>query len=125
MSPSRAEQDRRYRDLIDRLVDACKNGQGQIGSRRARAGVWHGSATPDQLPDQHAINVLLARMPEGDREVLAGMLAHAFSSGAFAALVALHEAGMEPFDQAYEGTPFNDFVGRLDDWPWPEGAERT
>ena len=94
MSPSRAEQDRRYRDLIDRLVDACKNGQGQIGSRRARAGVWHGSATPDQLPDQHAINVLLARMPEGDREVLAGMLAHAFSSGAFAALVALHEAGM-------------------------------
>lgn len=125
MRPSRAVQDRRYREVIDRLVDACKSGQGQIGSRRARAGVWHEAATPDLLPEQHAINLLLARMPEGDREVLAGMLADAFSKGVFAALVALHEAGVEPFDKAYEGTPFNDFVGRMDEWNWPEGAKRT
>ncbi len=86
--------------------------------------MWHEGASPGHLPDQHAINVLLARMSKGDRDVLARMLAHAFSGGAFAALVALHEAGIKPFDKAYEGTPFHDFVGRLDDWPWPEDSER-
>ena len=35
------------------------------------------------------------------------------------ALVVLHEAQLEPFDEGYEGTPFHDFVGRLTGWQWP------
>jgi hypothetical protein len=30
-----------------------------------------------------------------------------------------------PFDKAYEGTPFHDFVGRLDDWEWPKASKRS
>lgn len=121
----RRRADRRYRDLIDRLVHDCRSGQGQIDAHRARAGVWNEIAAPDLLPEQHAINLLLARMPEGDREILARMLTEAFSEGVFTALVALHEARIEPFDKGYEGTPFHDFVGRMDEWHWPEAGERT
>lgn len=107
MSAQEDEQDRKYRDLIDRLVDDCRRGQGQIGADRARAGVWNPNATPDFIPEQHEINALLARMPVGDREILARMLAEAFVGGVHSALVALHEAEMPPFDKAYEGTPFS------------------
>jgi hypothetical protein len=31
----------------------------------------------------------------------------------------LHEAGIQPFEDGYEGTPYHDFVGRLIDWSWP------
>ena len=48
------------------------------------------------------------------------MLEQAFVGGVHETLVVLHEAEVSPFDQGYEGTPFHDFVGRLDDWPWPE-----
>jgi len=64
---------------------------------------------------------LVARMSTADREVLARLLEERFQSGVHATLVALHEAAMAPFDRAYEGTPFHDFVGRLGDWEWPTG----
>jgi hypothetical protein len=44
--------------------------------------------------------------------------------GVHSALVALHEAQLAPFDKAYEGTPFHDFIGRLDDWQWPKKSRR-
>ncbi len=44
------------------------------------------------------------------------MLYEAFWGGVHETLVILHEEGVSPFDTAYEGTPFHDFVGRLDDW---------
>jgi hypothetical protein len=51
--------------------------------------------------------------------VLASMLAEAFQSGMFIALRVLHDYQVPPFGDGYEGTPFNDFTGRLNDWPWP------
>ena len=41
-------------------------------------------------------------------------------AGVHTALVALHEDAIPPFEDGYEGTPFNDFAGRLDDWEWPD-----
>ena len=74
---------------------------------------------PTNYPDQHEFNVLLARISEADRDILARMLQQAFEGGVHATLVALHEAALAPFDRAYEGTPFHDFVGRLAGWTWP------
>lgn len=109
-----------YRQVIDRLVHECREGQGQIGSQRAQQGTWNVSARPDFIPEQHAINELLARMTAEDREILAGMLRDQFVGGVHAALVVLHEEEVQPFEDGYEGTPFHDFIGRLNDWPWPE-----
>jgi len=109
-----------YRELIDELVYCCQHGQGTIGPRRARSGVWNQNARPDFLQDQYAINELLSRMPSADRETLAGMLADAFEAGVHDTLRVLYERQIDPFDDAYEGDPFHDFIGRLGDWPWPE-----
>lgn len=120
-----ADEDRTYRTLVDLLVDACRTGQGQIGPRRARAGLWNANATAQQLPEQHELNLFLARLSEADREILARMLEQSFSGGVHAALATLHEAKLAPFDKAYEGTPFHDFVGRLNGWEWPDASSRT
>jgi hypothetical protein len=40
--------------------------------------------------------------------------------GVFETLKALEEFQIAPFESGYEGSPFNDFIGRLDDWQWPE-----
>lgn len=114
------DERRQYREVIDRLVRDCRSGQGTIGASRARAGVWNANATPKFLPEQHQINEFLSRLPKQDRETVAQMLSSEFVSGVHASLVALHEAAIPPFDDGYEGTPFHDFVGRLDDWSWPE-----
>lgn len=105
------------------MVRECREGQGQIGPRRARTATWNPSADdmPDDIPDQRRINVLLAGMGPDDREVLAQMLAQAFQGGMFTALRVLHDHHVPPFEYGYEGTPFNDFAGRLDGWPWPAG----
>jgi len=109
-----------YREMIDGLVQMCKHGQGQIGAERVRAGVWNQSATQDFIPDQHAINLLLKRLTAKDREIIAGMLAQEVVTGVFETLKILEEFQIEPFKEGYEGSPYNDFVGRLDDWSWPE-----
>jgi hypothetical protein len=109
-----------YREMIDELVRVCKNGQGQIGAKRAREGVWNQNATPDFIPEQHEINLLLKRMPPADREVLAGMLVQEVVTGVFETLKVLEQYQIEPFKDGYEGSPFNDFIGRLGDWNWPE-----
>jgi hypothetical protein len=106
-----------YRALIDELVRECRDGQGQIGPRRASTGTWNPGA--NAMPDQRRINALLAAMAPGDREVLASMLAEAFQNGIFTALRVLHDHQVPPFEDGYEGTPFNDFAGRLNDWDWP------
>jgi len=109
----------RYREVIDRLVRACREGQGQIGPRRVRVGVWNENATDDFLPDQKQVNAVLSDLAQDDREVVAHLLEDAFTSGVHEALVVLHECGVEPFDNGYEGSPFHDFVGRLNGWNWP------
>jgi hypothetical protein len=112
---------RQYREIIDALVSACRDGQGQIGARRARRGVWNPNAGPSAVgfEDQARMNDLLDRLGAADREVLAVMLEEQFVGGVHSTLVALHELGVPPFDDGYEGTPFHDFVGRLDGWEWP------
>jgi hypothetical protein len=117
---SEQEKPRIYREIIDALVQVCKNGQGQIGVRRARDGVWNQNATRDFIPDQYEINRLLERMSMDDREILAGMLAHEVEVGVFETLKVLEQFQIEPFQDGYEGSPFNDFIGRLNDWQWPE-----
>jgi hypothetical protein len=101
--------------------------QGQIGARRARVGLWNANADtqPDVIPDQRAMNPLLTRLDQAEREVLAQMLSEAFEGGVHETLATLYDAEIPPFDTAYEGTPFNDFVGRLDGWIWPEGQTRS
>jgi len=64
-----------YRQIIDELVRVCKEGQGQIGPNRARKGLWNPNATEEFIPEQHTINVLLAKLTEEEREVVAKMLA--------------------------------------------------
>ncbi len=109
---------RQYRELIDALVEECRTGQGSIGSRRARAGVWNPYASRD-APEQHAMNDLLRRLSKADREVVAIMLQEAFESGVHTSLAVLHARSVPPFEDGYEGTPFHDFVGRLTGWEWP------
>ncbi|HSE45254.1 MAG TPA: DUF6547 family protein [Gemmatimonadales bacterium] len=115
-------REQQYREVIDRLMHACREGQGQISSLRVRRGVWNSNADqkPADMPDQAEMNALLSRLPSADRELLAGFFAEEFVSGVHEALVVLHEAQIAPFDDGYEGTPFHDFVGRLDAWPWPD-----
>jgi len=43
-------------------------------------------------------------------------------TGVFETLKTLEEFQIEPFTDGYEGSPHNDFVGRLDDWSWPENS---
>ena len=111
-----------YRDVIDGMVHACKHGQGQIGPRRANAGVWNQNATEDSIPEQQEINQLLSRLSADDHRIVAGMLEDAFSGGALEALKVLEQFEIEPFRDGYEGSPYNDFVGRLQlpGWEWPE-----
>jgi hypothetical protein len=109
-----------YRQVIDELVRACQEGQGQLAAKRARKGIWNQNATADYIPEQHAINLLLERMPAADREILAGMLSDQVVTGVFEALKVFEQFEIEPFQDGYEGNPFNDFIGRLSDWEWPE-----
>ena len=99
---------RTYRGVIDELVKMCQDGQGQIGAVRARKGVWNRSAKADYLPDQHEINVLLSRVSASDREVLAKMLAKEVVTGVFETLKVLEQFEVPPFEDGYEGSPFND-----------------
>lgn len=121
-----------YRNLIDAMVRACRQGQGQIAAERARRGVWNPNAGSIQDPaladdrdNQLAMNALLARLDSTDRDVLARMLEQEFIGGVHETLAILYEGNVPPFDKAYEGSPFHDFVGRLDGWEWPASRERT
>jgi hypothetical protein len=71
------------------------------------------------IPDQRAMNDLLRRLSQADREVLARMLSQEFIGGVHETLVVLHERRVQPLDGAYEGAALKDFAGRLEDWEWP------
>jgi hypothetical protein len=109
-----------YRDVIDELAAMCRDGQGQIAARRARDGLWNQNASAEYLSDQHEINVLLSRMSTADRDILAKMLADEVVAGVFETLKVLEQFQVPPFEDGYEGSPFNDFIGRLGDWEWPQ-----
>src|SRR5215510_14154139 len=79
------------RDVIDHLVDVCRNGQGQIAARRVRAAVWNANASAEFLHDQHEINLFLGRMAATDRDILAQLLAKEVELGVFESLKALEQ----------------------------------
>ena len=87
--------------------------------------MWNVNSTAREIPEQNSFNLLLARMSPLDREIIARLLQQEFVSGVHAALVALHEARLAPFDKAYEGTPVHDFVARIAHWKWPQSSPRS
>jgi hypothetical protein len=103
-------------DMSDALVEMCRKGQGQIGSERVRDGVWNRNATKTILEDQHEINVFFNRLSKADRDIIARMLEQEVVTGVFETLKVLEEFKVPPFEERYEGSPFIDFIGRLDDW---------
>jgi hypothetical protein len=111
-----------YRKFIDNMVDVCHNGQGQISAKRFTNGVWNKNATAEFefLQDQYEINALLKRLSISDRRIIAKLLCSEVETGVFETLKALEEFEIFPFESGYEGSPFNDFIGRLNDWEWPE-----
>jgi hypothetical protein len=66
------------------------------------------------------MNLLLARLTRADREILATILTQQVETGVFETLKVLEQFGIAPFEDGYEGSPFNDFLGRLANWEWPE-----
>ena len=111
-----------YRAVIDELVRECQEGQGRIRPQRVRSGLFHQYAVdhPEEMPKESRINGLLARMEPGDREIVAGLLEAAFVDGVHRTRAVLRWNEIQPFDDDYEGTPFHDFIGRLNlDWDWP------
>ena len=89
----------RYRALVDELVESCR---------------FHVRPV--------AANELLDHLSPADGEALVELLSHAFVSGVHETLRVLHDAEVEPFDHAEEGTPFMDLMGRLQGLEWPDEA---
>lgn len=121
-SMPRDQQRSVYRAIVDALVDECRNGQGQVLPGWARRGVWNTYALDhaDEMPEEHRMNTLLAHLSDEDRAVVARMLELSYEAGIHDALRVLHDHDVPPFDDAYEGAPFQDFMGRLKtDWEWP------
>jgi len=111
-----------YRALIDALVNECRSGQGTVLPGWVRRGIGNEYADdhPEEMPDEHRMNVLLGRLSSEDREVVARMLELSYQGAVHDTLRVLHEREVQPFDDGYEGTPFHDFMGRLmTDWEWP------
>ena len=116
------QQRSHYRSLIDALVEECRDGQGQVLPKWVRRGVWNRNALddPDALPEEHRMNTVLAHLGDEDRAVVARMLELSYEGAIHDTLRILNDHEVPPFDDAYEGTPFNDFMGRLKtDWEWP------
>ena len=108
------EETRLYRKLIDELVHACREGQGRVVSQR------HGLVLPEKrVRDARVESALVGQLSTGQREVFSLMLQGAFVAGVHSTLASLYARQVKPFDKAYEGSPFHDFIGRLDDWEWP------
>lgn len=120
------DETRLYRKIIDELVHACRAGQGHL--QGSGAGVELPKNRKREFETELAARWdLTSRLSQpgdvvltaADREVLAIMLQGAFESGVHCTLGQLHWHKVKPFEKAYEGLPFNDFIGRLDGWEWP------
>jgi hypothetical protein len=106
---------RRHFDFFSRFFTQVGNSFQRIDKK------WF--LTP--FPPSFSSVQLLATLNDDQREVIAGMLAHAFEGGVFETLKALEEFEIEPFLEGYEGSPYHDFIGRVaaDQWQWPGNDE--
>lgn len=110
----------KYRFALDDMVAMCQSGQGQVGANRIRCGTWNKNASDSKLPDQHLMNLLIEKLSDDEREALAVVLSQEVQLGVFETLKILEHHEIAPFESGYEGSPFEDFVGRLQGWEWPE-----
>lgn len=114
------EENEKYKSLIDEMVQMLKSGQGKIPSQKVKSGVWNENATKDFLEDQHEINQLLEKLSVTDREIIAKLLDDAVETGVFECLKILEDKNINPFEEGFEGSPYEDFIGRIkSDWEWP------
>lgn len=83
------------------------------------------AAGDDRVEYRQLIDRLVKECQSGQGHIAAGAgdASAAFAAGVHTVLVALHEAAMPPFDDGYEGTPFLEFMGRLQGLPWPRFKE--
>jgi hypothetical protein len=75
-----------YRHVIEQLVRVCREGQGQMGARRVRNGIWIQNASANTLPKQHEINLLLKRLSPEDQAIIARLPADQVVTGGFETL---------------------------------------
>lgn len=86
----------------------------------AGCGTGMRSIIPMSCPEEHRMNTVLARLGNEDRTVVARMPELSYEGGIHDTFRVLNDHEVPPFDDAYEGTPFHDFLGRLKtDWEWP------
>jgi hypothetical protein len=118
---------RKYRQIIDELLDVSMNTTGQINVRRVRDGNWpriDGEASPLGVPEVDdafaRIATLVSRLSEIDRKVIARMLSDQVFLGVFEALKVLEANEVPLFKDGYEGSPFDDLMARRDGWQWPQ-----
>jgi hypothetical protein len=108
-----------YRVTIDALVQACKQGSGRVGAERVDRGIWNLNAGSLGPGDSQELNVLLKSLTDAQRSALANALVKEFEAGVYEALKVLEENKVSPFESGYEGSPQEDFIGRLGGWQWP------
>ena len=117
-----------YKDFIDNMVEICNNGQGTIESRKILNGVWNKNLKDEMkklnsFKEDFIINEMLKKLNQEEKEILAKLFKNQFIGGVFETLKYLEEFEIEPFIEGYEGSPFHDFIGRVDEedpWEWPE-----
>lgn len=109
-----------YQELIDELAEKSKS---CVDANNIRNGIVPGADTEE-------INTVLKKLTAEDRDVLARFVTETYSSGIFDVLDLLEwyacckdmkisiEGEVLPTDK-FEGIQ-NDFIGRRDDWEWPE-----
>jgi hypothetical protein len=124
----------KYRHVIDALVEMCQTGAGQISATKVLADRWpliDPNHAPMGIPEvdiafsnmaraNNEVADFVSRLSDQDRKVLARMLAGEVFSGVFETLKTLERFEVEPFLDGYEGSPFEDLVGRNEGWQWPE-----
>lgn len=102
-----------YREIIDALAHECHNGQGQIVSK------W---IENNKYPEDPEVVEFFKKLSSREKEILTRLVSKSFEDGVFNSLKILETFQITPFEDGYEGSSYNDFIGRLDKnnpWQWP------
>lgn len=113
-----------YKEIIDQLVTETSHSVSE--KLVSQQGIF------SKAPDYQKLNALVQSLSIEQRQMLAQML-HAERVGAIHDVLAVlswwisaREVGLtfrgQPMPVGFEGGLHLDYVGRLDDWEWPEGA---
>jgi hypothetical protein len=125
---------KKYRQIIDDLLDVSMNTTGQINVQRVRNGNWpriEADSSPLGVPEvddafariameNNEASDLVSRLSENERKIFARMLSDQVFLGVFEALKVLEAYEVPLFKDGYEGSPFDDLMARRDGWQWPQ-----